>query len=164
MNPDTITIYTDASYSRSHSLAVLASVVYQNENEHEEIPLSDKKINLLQIKESNNIRAEVNAALFALRTCTRDSKIQLYSDCRTLIELPRRRKKLEALNFISQSKKTPLANADLYKEFYKLYDTFHLELIWLKGHTAKKKQTKLQKNFSHLDNVAREHLRQLVRK
>ena len=165
---NTIYLYTDASFSQSRKLAIIGYGIFQSKEDHDKYPLSEKVIHSLQIKESNNIRAEVQGALWALQRCLADfqpeKKIILYTDCQTTCKLPARRKKLEALNFMSQSKHKTLANADLYQEFYKIYDILKPEVIWVKGHTPSKNQTMLQKNFAFLDSELRNVLRAVVKK
>ncbi|MES2769898.1 MAG: RNase H family protein [Bdellovibrionota bacterium] len=138
-------IYTDASFSKTHGLAVIGYMI------------SDK-LTILEIKESNNIRAEIRGVITALSAAPKSASVTLYTDCQTVAGLIGRRDKLEKTNFISQAKQTPLANADLYKEFYKIYDQLHPEIIWVKGHTSSK-DTKIKKNFSTVDKEVRKALR-----
>ncbi len=142
-------IYTDASFSKTHGLAVIGYMI------------SDK-LTIREIKESNNIRAEIRGVIAslsaALSAAPKSASVTLYTDCQTVAGLISRRDKLEKTNFISQAKQTPLANADLYKEFYKIYDQLHPEIIWVKGHTSSK-DTKIKKNFSTVDKEVRKALR-----
>ena len=142
-------IYTDASFSKTHGLAVIGYMI------------SDK-LTILEIKESNNIRAEIRGVITALNAAPKSASVTLYTDCQTVTELIGRRDKLEKTNFISQTKQTPLANADLYKEFYKIYDQLHPEIIWVKGHTSSK-DTKIKKNFSTVDKEVRKALRLAIK-
>jgi len=96
--------------------------------------------------------------IVALTAAQKSESLNVYTDCQTVTGLIDRRDKLEKTNFISQTKQTPLANADLLKEFYKIYDQLHPEIIWVKGHTSSK-DTKIKKNFSTVDKEVRKALR-----
>jgi ribonuclease HI len=158
---NTIYIYTDASFSKPHNLAVIGYAIFDSTRQHETVPISDIQINIFKIEEKNNIRAEISGALVALKASPKNKKIVLYSDCQTTCGLLSRREKLESTDFISQSKGEALANADLYKEFYKLYDLTEPELHWVKGH-SKNKLTRVEKNFSYLDKEVRSFLRKTI--
>ncbi len=188
MKLDPTYIYCDASFSKIFQVAVVGSLIFQNEHDHQHISAAEAKINLTQIRETNNIRAEIKGVILALQTfqedgqtdgqgysqadfqkqsnktnhCQSKQPVILFTDCQTLSELMRRRKHLEKTNFISKSKNTELANADLYKEFYLLYDQIQPEIHWVKGHTEKSSQTAQQKNFSFVDKEVRLKLRAIV--
>lgn len=188
MKLDPTYIYCDASFSKIFQVAVVGSLIFQNEHDHQHISAAEAKINLTQIRETNNIRAEIKGVILALQTfqedgqtdgqaysqadfqkqsnkpnhCQTKQPVILFTDCQTLSELMRRRKHLEKTNFISKSKNTELANADLYKEFYLLYDKIQPEIHWVKGHTEKSSQTAQQKNFSFVDKEVRLKLRAVV--
>lgn len=147
-------IYTDASFSKNHSLGVIGYMIF-GENEPQ-VPLT-----ILEIKESNNIRAEIRGAILALGAAPKSSHVTLYTDCQTVTGLLDRREKLEKTNFISGAKGTPLANADLYKEFYKIYDQIRPNIIWVKGHTSNKDSI-IKKNFSLVDKAVRRALREAI--
>lgn len=124
-----------------------------------------EQIHFQEIKEDNNIRAELRGVLLALELCRtdfKDSHVVLYTDCQTVCGLLDRRERLEAGQFVSKAKNKTLANADLYKEFYKLYDLIQPEIVWVKGHTEKQKANLIDKNFSVLDKAVRQKLRQRV--
>lgn len=155
----TVYIYSDASFSKNFGIAVIGFAMFHTLDEHNTIHLKDIETTLCEIKETNNIRAEIRGALAALEACPMGKEVILYTDCQTIVDLPSRRKKLEQKNFISESKGRELANADLYKEFFALYDLKRPEIIWVKGHSSKR-QTNIGKNFSHLDRLVRRKLRE----
>ena len=159
---DTVYIYTDASFSKNHEIAFIGYAFFCTTQEHENISISEVKLYTFQIQEINNIRAEMKSAIKALESCPKSKQIILYSDCQTLSRLPLRREKLESTNFISQSKNRLLNNADLYQEFYSLYDLLKPEIHWVKGHTSSKTLSKIEKNFSYLDNTVRKNLRKAI--
>lgn len=162
---DTVYIYTDASFSKDHGIAIIGSVLFLSTEEHDKFllsELSESKISILEIKETNNIRAELRSAIHALQACSKANRVLLYCDCQTICDLPRRRKKLEQTSYISQSKNRPLVNEDLYREFYLIYDHIKPEINWIKGHSSGQNLDKIQKNFSHLDRAVRRNLRKAI--
>lgn len=160
-------IYTDASFDKKNQLAVLGHMIFKNETEHNTMSAVNIPISLFDTYEVNNIRAEIKSALMALSSFlinkTDTSQIVLFTDCQTICGLMERREKLERLNFMSQSKKKLLANADLYQEFYKIYDILKPQIIWIKGHKQDLKSDKIDKNFSVLDKAVRQHLRKKIK-
>ena len=168
MNSDTLFIYTDASYSKAHDVAVIGFAQFSGVDQHELADLLDLQLHLDVILEKNNIRAELRSAIVALKTCPRKSDVMLYSDCHAVVDLPQRRDKLERRSFLSQSSGLLLNNADLYQEFYSICDQLNVEIYWVKGHSPNKPSNKtadkIQANFSYLDNQVRKKLRLEVSK
>jgi ribonuclease HI len=146
-----VDIYTDASFSKALGLGIIGYLMFAPE----------KTFTILKIKESNNIRAEIKGVIAALSAAPKLSQVTLYTDCQTVTGLLDRREKLEKTNFISQTKLAPLANADLYKEFYKIYDQVQPKIIWIKGHIANK-DSDIKKNFSFVDKEVRRSLREAI--
>lgn len=159
MTKETIYLYTDASFSKAHELAVIGYSQFAGSKAHDSEPLEKRLITCEQITERNNIRAEIRAALLALSSCPDGATVLLYSDCQNIIGLPSRREKLEKQKYISQSKGQVLANADLYIQFYQHLDRLNVELIWVKGHSRIKTRDRIQSIFSVLDKEVREKLR-----
>lgn len=166
-----IFIYTDASFSSSLGLAVSGYLFFDSETSHATSEVVEANIQTRSFKVKNNIRAEIMGANIILKELNdeinlkdidlKNVEINLYSDCQTLIDLLRRRDKLQANNFISSKKKAELANADLYKEFYALYDLIKPQINWVKGHSRNAGQSVEQKNFQIIDKKVRKELRLL---
>ncbi len=154
--------YTDSSFSKEFNIAVCGYSIFYNSDNHKNISLCENKISLSYLTEKNNIRGEIRGAINVLENCPLQSKVYLYTDCQCIVGLLSRREKLEANNFISKNKRNPLANLDLYKEFYKLSDQVNLKVVWLKGHTTGYSLTLEEKNFSFLDKAVRKYLRELI--
>ena len=158
-NPDTAFIYTDASYSKAHDLAVIGFAGFAGVDQHRLTPLSELELHFEVISEKNNIRSEVRAAIMGLKSCPKHSNVVLYSDCHAVTKLPQRREKLERQKFISQSSGLVLNNADLYQRFYLISDELNLEIHWVKGHSPNKNLDQVQQNFAYLDKQVRNKLR-----
>lgn len=166
--------YTDASFNSSLSLAVSGYLFFDNEDSNANCDYTVANIQTHTFKVSNNIRAEIMGVNYFLKKINseinlkdidpKNLEINLYSDCQTLTNLLRRRDKLLAKNFISDKKKTELANADLYKEFYTIYDLLKPKINWIKGHSKSKDQSIEQKNFEIIDQKVRKELRHLSKR
>jgi ribonuclease HI len=165
MNSTIIYIYTDASYNKAHQLAVLGYAIFFAAENHQEQAITEQNIKCMQLQEQNNIRAELRGALWALQSLkdiSSKQKIIIFTDCQTLQRLSMRRAKLESTCFKSLSKNNELANADLYREFFKFYDQYHIEIQWVKGHAPKNNLTFIEQNFAQLDKSVRKNLRQII--
>ncbi len=162
-------IYTDASFNLTKGLAVSGFLFFETESAHNKSEYLSSNIETLQFNTTNNIRAELIGALHCLQKINNEVsrsnidikyiEINLYSDCQTLTNLLKRRENLIKKNFISDQKKTELANADLYKEFYKIYDVLKPNIYWVKGHSKAENQNIFQKNFQIIDQIVRKELR-----
>jgi ribonuclease HI len=163
--PKQVFVYADASFSKPAQLAVLGFVVFESKDQHDQQAATQLSPFLLEVREINNIRAELRGAIWALESCYKDftgASVVLYTDCQTVIGLLGRRARLEATDFVSKSKKTPLMNTDLYKEFYKIYDLLQPQVVWVRGHVSRSLASKVESNFAVLDKVVRQRLRQKV--
>ena len=150
-------IYSDASFSNKHKLGVASYLILDSEN-------SSQKLHSFSVKEKNNIRVEFIALIEALKTLKpKDNKeIIVYTDSRAIKDLLSRRKRLEYLDFKSKKTGNLLSNTYIYKEFFKIYDTYTPTIYWTKGHQAKK-ETIIEKNFSKVDKLARKTLKDLIK-
>jgi len=119
-------------------------------------------IKTITAKELNNVRAEFKAIIIAFEAVklitTNDTPI-FYTDCNSIINLIGRRAYLEANSYYSKKNKCILANADIYKEFFSLYDILRPKLVWVKGHSPKKDEDYIKTNFSYIDRLLRKNLR-----
>ena len=142
---------------------------FASEMVHQSSTILDSSIETQSFKVKNNIRAELIGANHCLKKLNDEIKlkdidakkleINLYSDCQALTNLLVRREKLTAKNFMSEKKKTELANADLYKLFYTMYDQLKPNIYWVKGHSKSENQSLQQKNFQIIDQLVRKQLR-----
>jgi ribonuclease HI len=165
-------IYTDASFSKASGVAVLGYLAFNSKEQHDHVYDSEAAmktngvlIRMSHYQETNNIRAELRAVLDGLNFCSKfppekRKRVVLFTDCQTVVNLIERRTRLEALGFVSKSKNVILANADLYKDFYKIYDQIKPEINWVKGHKSNSLKNNVDKNFSILDRAIRSLLRQ----
>ncbi|MCZ2267223.1 MAG: hypothetical protein LC124_00030 [Ignavibacteriales bacterium] len=123
------------------------------------------------VENTTNTRLELQTLLCALEFLKSDNENKtygkmesttIYTDCRTAIDLLRRRKRLESVHYRSKRKGSTLVNADIYKSFFNLYDEFSPKLIWVKGHTPGKTRIGVQRIFSEVDRFVRNLLRNYI--
>lgn len=169
MNQEKIYVYSDASFNNKKKLGVLGFIIFKNEKDHISSNFENAFIKTLKVEEENNVRVEIRSVIAALNTVdkeysNRNIGIKLFTDCNSIINLINRRDNLEASNYIGKKSKSVLRNADLYKEFFKLFDKLKPEMIWVKGHTQQKERTLMASNFSLIDRLVRKELRALVTK
>lgn len=158
MKNKSIVIYSDASFSKEHKLAVIGFTKGSSESKVEDLELT-----LKTIKEENNVRAELRAAILGLASCPEDSSVTLFSDSSAVVDLIKRRENLEKNEFVSKKTGVVLSNADLYQKFYFILDKLNVEVHWIKGHSPKKSLGNTGSNFSHLDKSVRKELRLKVK-
>lgn len=113
-------------------------------------------------KNTNPARIEQETIIWALNLAKgtySDVAITLYTDSKTVEDLPKRRNRLESKGFMSKSKGTVLKNADLYIKLFALFDDLQPTIVWTKGHKSTKLQTHLENLFSLVDKETRRVLR-----
>ncbi|WP_169704001.1 ribonuclease HI [Candidatus Kuenenia stuttgartiensis] len=123
------------------------------------------------MENTTNTRLELQTLLWALESLTLENGnkasekrdfITIYTDCRTAVDLPGRRRRLEDVYYLSKRKGSVLRNADIYKSIFALYDEFLPKLVWIKGHTPKKDRVGVHQIFSEVDRLVRNHLRAYI--
>jgi ribonuclease HI len=169
-----IFVYSDASFSNVHNLAVIGVLIFSSQSEHDANDVDAAILKTEVINVDGNVRAELMAILWAFELVSEQaarsekpkdeisSAIQLFTDCKTATSLPRRRHKLEARDFRSQKTGTSLKNADVYRKFYALIDLMPVQLNWIKGHAPQHGKSLYQQNFSYIDRHVRKTLRDSI--
>ena len=84
--------------------------------------------------------------------------LTVYTDSQNIIDLPKRRERLERDNYFS-SKKKQLKNHQLYRAFYSLMDRMRFNLVKVKGHEPSAQRDLMAQHFSLVDQAARRALR-----
>ena len=104
---------------------------------------------------------EINSVIAAMEIAKKDQLLNasIYTDCRTAIDLPKRRAKLEANNFISKATGGEHHHAALYRLFFRLLDETAPILTWIKGHKVAGNRSVNDSYFSHVDQACRRALR-----
>ena len=128
------------------------------------VVLADKPdvIETWTFNENNNIRAEIRTVIWVLETFSQVKDVILLStDCQTVVKLPERQAKLEGNNYCNRNG-DQLANADLYRHFFRLFHSRELELQWVKGHRKKSERTETDRLFAKVDQAVRAQLREAI--
>ncbi|MCX6119099.1 MAG: hypothetical protein NT027_16300 [Proteobacteria bacterium] len=182
-----INIYTDCSFDAEKKLAVGAcKILYKPLNSNfSAISNADSTISeqALPLKEfplkcDSCGKGELLTMIWALqnfKTWMQDFKIStdsiprprlnLYTDSKTIADLPARRIKLEQNEFRSKRTGKLLSQEDHYKEIYNLIDQlrceFDLNFTWVKGHTSQHLRSTHEQMMSEVDQFSRDSLRKI---
>ena len=178
MSKCNLTIFIDSSYNPGRRLGVGGFLCIPNcpdealahKNVFEEL-YSPDAVKTRIVEHTTNTRLELQTLLWALESLKLDNEtktsgkigsITIYTDCRTAVDLLRRRKRLESVQYLSKRKGTTLVNADIYKSIFTLYDELSPNLVWIKGHTSEKDRVGIQRIFSEVDRLVRNLLRNYI--
>ena len=173
-----IYLYSDARFSKKHNQGVIGFMLFLGDEDHNANNFNRAQIETRPFNLSSNVQGEFRAMIEGFKTvkkqiedlCTEDPNIErtdiqiiAFTDSEAIFKIQKRRKKLEASNFISKKKNTPLSNTDIYKEFYLIFDQIKPQINWLKGHCRNQDKTFKDKNFSYLDQKVRKALRSIIK-
>lgn len=175
MSKTQVAIFIDSSYSPGRRFGVggflcipdCPDEALANKNVLDEL-YSPDAVKTRIVENTTNTRLELQTLLWALESLKLDNEtktpgiigsITIYTDCRTAVDLLRRRKRLESACYLSKRKGTTLGNADIYKSIFMLYDELSPKLVWVKGHTSVKDRVGMQRIFSKVDRLVRNLLR-----
>jgi ribonuclease HI len=165
-----IYVYSDASFSKKHGHGIGGYLIFVKKSHHESGDVANAVFVTEKFDEKNNIRVELKTAIRALKSTEsmrgadaledeNDCRVNLYTDCQSIVVLSARRERLEASHNISKRKGTPLANADLYQAFFTICDILHPKIFWVKGHSSNRGRSFIERNFSYVDRAVRMELR-----
>ena len=121
------------------------------------------------VRNTTNTHLEIQTVVWALESLKEpgeDSQLQpvVYTDCRTVSQLPLRRKRLEADDYETRNGKRRLANADVYEAFFEVFDLLSPEIHLVKGHQPADQRDTISATFSLVDREVRKELRALLRR
>jgi ribonuclease HI len=161
-------IFTDASVDLKLHAGFGAYLVVAES----ELDLIDAKADILnqrlkirQFSATSPTQLEIETVLWALqevapRASAAAAGITLFTDSQSIIDLPRRRARLEHTGFTGAASGKVLKNAGLYRAYYELQDRLAFKLVKLKGHRKGADKTLLDRLFSLGDKAARKALRE----
>ena len=157
-----LAIFTDASFDPASKCGVVGAVIIDENVVATDIrPVVETKV----FRNTTNTRLELQAILWALkkiRNHNRNIPVTLYTDCKTAVDLPKRRTKLESRKF-KTVKGLDLNNGDMYIRFFSLFDEIMLKIIWVKGHKPSPTQNAHEKILSLVDKTTRRSLREMIK-
>ncbi|HEX5056180.1 MAG TPA: ribonuclease H [Gammaproteobacteria bacterium] len=105
---------------------------------------------------------EIETMLWALQEVMSrpPGDIILFTDSQSMIDLPRRRNRLERSGFTGSASGKTLKHAALYQAFYQAQDRLGFKLVKLKGHLKRADKTRFDRIFSYVDKASRKALRE----
>ena len=154
-------LFTDASFEASTAAGIGAMVLLSDLDE------KNLAVETSAFEAPTIAQLEIKTALWGMSEYRRlffspgVTKLLLFTDCATIEKLPGRRKRLEAVNFVSKRKGTELPNAALYRDFFAACDELSPTIFWTKGHTVARDRNRVETIFSAVDHAAREGLREM---
>lgn len=158
----TIKLFTDASVNPQNKIGFAAYLSILDEKyTYEDL---EAQVETKMFENSSSTKLELQGFLYAINEITRNIKdkdslkIIVYTDCQNILGLENRRERFEKNNYISKNGKI-IANHELYKEFYKIIDSFTCEFVKVKGHKKQSLKDDIDKIFSLVDKHSREALR-----
>lgn len=172
-------LFTDGSVHAQAKFGVGAYLLVSDIS----VPIASlyEKVKLKSFDNTSSTKLELQTLLWAVNAVNakelgEDLMLTIYTDSQNIITLPARQSRLESNNYISRQHK-PLANAELYQEFYRLTDGWSRSLtrcsanictsnkytfVKVKGHKVSSEKGKLDQLFSLVDRAARRGLRAVM--
>ena len=156
-----IFLFTDGSVNPQMKIGYGAYLLLDQETLS--LPVSKKDVRTKRFDNTTSSKLELQALLWALESIHfQDCKVIVFTDCQNTINLPDRRERLEKYNYLTK-KKTLIKNHELYKEFFKLVDTFDCDFVKVKGHKKNDEKDDIDKIFSIVDKASRDTLRESIK-
>lgn len=120
-------------------------------------------VKTVRFEETSSTKLELQTLLYAFATVPEAvEKLEIYSDSQNILSLLQRRKRLEQNNFCSNGNK-PLNNAELYRDFFRMIDRFHCDIIKVKGHRKMSQKDEIERIFTLVDRASRNALRRVLK-
>jgi ribonuclease HI len=122
----------------------------------------NSKLKLKQFTATSPTQLEIATVLWALQDVMPQppGDIILFTDSQSIIDLPRRRTRLERSGFTGAATGKVLKHAELYRAFYHAQDRLAFKPVKLKGHSKSADKTHLDRIFSCVDKATRKALRE----
>ena len=160
-----IYLFCDASVEPLSKVGFGAFLILSRE-ELRQADLSNLK-NQVQIQKfsaTSSTKLEIQVILHALQLLKKENfHLTIFTDSQNIENLLNRREKLEARNYLSKSKNAEIINADLYRQFFNLYDIFKFDVIKLHGHMRKTEKDHFHEIFTLVDRSSRKALRNYLK-
>jgi len=151
-----IKLFCDSSVNPQSKIGFAAYLSFENYEENQEIKTK-------KFEDTSSTKIELQSFLWAMDEIKQnDVLFEVYTDCQNILSLLNRRDKLESNNYLTSTNKQ-VKNHLLYKEFYKLLDSYDLEFIKVKGHKKSSQKDEIDKIFSKVDKTSRKALREFLK-
>ena len=165
-------IFCDSSFDAKSRTGVGGMLILPSNELSSQIPIAELRVITKLFTNMTSARLELTTILWALSFFKKSFSEEkankpyypdtmVFSDCKTILDLPSRRDQLQRRGFKSKRTNQPLSNADLYKKYFILYDEIKTQIIWLKGHSSSRYHDVVQSIFSRVDKTTRARLRKL---
>eukprot|EP01047_Picozoa_sp_COSAG01_P013311 COSAG01_NODE_621_length_14780_cov_1056.278591_6_plen_165_part_00 len=123
-----------------------------------------EKVKVKRFEKTSSSKLELQNLLWVLKdVAILESKVTIYTDSQLIVNLPRRREKLEQNDYFTRQHKR-LKNYLLYQDFYRLIDMFDCCFVKVLGHQKSSKKSHIDHIFTLLDIGSRQALRQAILK
>ncbi len=145
---NSFSIFTDENFDPRSKIGVGCRLVLSADNR--------QKIETKDFDDTSAARLELETVIWALESFDSDAKspkITLYTDSKTVLSLLERRAKLQKTDFMSAKAGIPLANAELFKEFFALHDRLNFEIA------SGEDQTNFAEVVKHADHALKDRLK-----
>ncbi|MCW3786947.1 ribonuclease HI [Plebeiibacterium sediminum] len=154
-------LFTDVSVNPKSKIGYGAILYTEDVNQSIEELKSQVKLN--QFTDTSSTKLELENLLWGLSLVTEKgfSKIIVHTDSQNVLSLLNRRKRLEDNNYQTKGNKQ-VNHHQLYKAFFEFYDTYHIEIVKIKGHQPGRDKSTLESIFTLVDRASRQALRKGV--
>ena len=166
-----IKIFTDSSVDPKLKVGFGAFLVLENIEKHnndDEHGKHDEHIETKQFIDTSSTKLELQTFLWAFDEVSSKYDLsniafEVYTDCQNIVQLEKRREKLENNDYKSKTGKES-KNKDLYKRFFKIIDSCEITFIKVKGHKKNSLKDSVDKIFNLVDKQSRHELREYLQK
>ncbi len=154
-----VTIFSDISFDPKSRIGV-AGLLLVEDSQLAEFN-ANLNVHLAWYQATACTQLEINSVIAAMEMILSKQlgTVQIYTDCKSVIDLPGRRVRLEGSSFVTKSSGKEHKHANLYREFFKIFDQSRPVLTWIKGHKALENHSVIDSYFSHVDKTCRNVLR-----
>ncbi len=160
---DIIYLFTDGSVNPQ--LKVGYGAVLLTKDIKQPIEVLKLQVKLKRFIDTSSTKLELENLLWALSLVKNEgnSTIIVYTDSQNILKLQERRVRLENNNYLTRGNKE-VKNQDLYKEFYRMFDAYNIQIIKVKGHQPGRQKTQEESVFTLVDRASRKAIREEFRK
>jgi ribonuclease HI len=175
-------LFSDCSFDPASKKCVGACVYFDHSLIAEKLSVAEAISSLIKtfsVDCTSCAQGELLSMIFALNHFEKNSSkflngtsqkvkpiLSLFTDSKTLAELPKRRAKLEANAFRSLRTKALLSNAHQYQDIYTIIDrlelNYQVSIHWVKGHTQAGHRSFNEEVLAVVDKAARNALREIM--
>jgi len=159
---DNILLFTDASVNPQSNVGYGAYLCLLEKDmtlSLNNLDLVKQKINIKVFNNTSSTTLELQTLLWALKEIqVTDKQVTIYTDCQNILNLKKRRNRLEKNNYQTKENKK-IKHKDLYQSFFKITDQLNCRFVKVKGHQTSIKKQAIDIIFTLVDRASRSALR-----